>query len=693
MDERINTWARTTSPGQRHVGPTLEDLGGLDEVLTQADYFTTGPFLGYLVSAAANQQPDEPVSSSLGDVIISGLAQSTSHLAFAEAVDSLASHPHLARALGPKAIRTLLRRVTDAQDADDDPNTALIGAEAAECLVQLTLAGVATSAQLLGTMDAITEDAAALPVEFAARLPQLLGVLDAHHPGAGLREALQRCLAQEHTFRDAAFELALSAVRAALEQDDYQTMVDGLTVVRQRLLELTQVDPDRLDARIYLAGVEGLLGLSAPDAPTRVATAAKTLHETLQRYCAWRMRTSTPAWACGRQDDITAWAELTALLDDAAQQMGHDDPWYTHGNGILTALLRAYTAHHTVKVLTDAPAHHVVETLVAPVIEDTFLQQENRLRVLEHALTHDEEIHDNPDAQRLHASLTARLRNPAPQEPDSPVDPGKARRWPQLARQLSHDFAALASQTTERVMDRLELALRDREDFLRSATDPKYSGKMKALIDRLSQSRDWIPEVAEPFQALLDVTVRFAFHCYDVGRKMGGSFTEFLRARDKDGKKQKVDEALFHQYYREVLAFTALFRVAHSEVIDKAGGRADILVTFPAAYFNVECKIEEKDATRAGLRTYVAQAAEYQNTGPSFAILLVLDKTVGSEGAINLFDSIWIEEVQRPEEEEACLVVIVRVPGGRENPNDLRPASMRIADLPMVAIPVREQLR
>ncbi|WP_327749705.1 hypothetical protein [Streptomyces europaeiscabiei] len=144
--------------------------------------------------------------------------------------------------------------------------------------------------------------------------------------------------------------------------------------------------------------------------------------------------------------------------------------------------------------------------------------------------------------------------------------------------------------------------------------------------------------------------------------------------RDKDGKKQKVDEALFHQHYREVLAFSSLFGVVTSEVIDKAGGRTDILVSFGAVHFNVECKIEEDDASEPALRRYVAQAAEYQNTNAGFAVLLALDKTIGAEGAANVFSSIWIEPVQRPGESEPCLVVIIRVPGGRENPNQLRPA-------------------
>jgi hypothetical protein len=102
--------------------------------------------------------------------------------------------------------------------------------------------------------------------------------------------------------------------------------------------------------------------------------------------------------------------------------------------------------------------------------------------------------------------------------------------------------------------------------------------------------------------------------------------------------------------------------------------RADILFKFDAATFNVECKIEEEDASEASLRKYVAQANEYQNTGPGLAVLLVLDKTVGAEGAVNLFDSIWVERVQRPGESAPRLVVVVRIPGGRENPNLLRPA-------------------
>lgn len=207
------------------------------------------------------------------------------------------------------------------------------------------------------------------------------------------------------------------------------------------------------------------------------------------------------------------------------------------------------------------------------------------------------------------------------------------------------------NQTPEHVLDRLELGLRTRDDLLAAIADPKYGRLKTRLLRQLENSRDWLPGIADEFTTLLDTTIRFAYLCYDVGRKMGGSYTEYLRKRDKDQKKQKVDEALFHQHYREILQFSALFGIVASEVIDKAGGRTDILVSFGAVQFNVECKIEEDDASETALRQYVAQAAEYQNTNAGFAILLALDKTVDAEGAANLFDSL------------PCLLAQSRTPG------------------------------
>lgn len=87
--------------------------------------------------------------------------------------------------------------------------------------------------------------------------------------------------------------------------------------------------------------------------------------------------------------------------------------------------------------------------------------------------------------------------------------------------------------------------------------------KRSTSSNLLENSSDWITGIADEFTVLLETTIRYAYLCYDVGRKMSGSYTEHLRKRDKYGKKQKVDEALFHQHYREVLQFSALFSVVN----------------------------------------------------------------------------------------------------------------------------------
>ncbi|MFF5188824.1 hypothetical protein ACFY30_34500 [Streptomyces sp. NPDC000345] len=202
IDERLAQWAARASRPQLRAGPTVDDLGGLDVVLAAADHLAQGPFLHHLIQATAHHLDafGTEACKPLYDAVLGGLRTNTNHAAFASATAALAGRPALARELGTPLNRTLLARLQQAQDADDDLAAALIGVEAADCLVQLTLAGVIKSAaRLLGAMDEATEDPAALPEAMATRLPRLLGVLDAHHPSAGLRDALERCLMLDHT--------------------------------------------------------------------------------------------------------------------------------------------------------------------------------------------------------------------------------------------------------------------------------------------------------------------------------------------------------------------------------------------------------------------------------------------------------------------------------------------------------------
>ncbi|MEU3431717.1 hypothetical protein [Streptomyces gardneri] len=581
IDERIAQWAAHASRSERRAGPSIDDLGGQSEVLAAMDRFADGPMLPYLVSAVGRQycEAGPEAATPFYDGVLSCLRRQHNHSAFAGAVDALTGHPGLAQALGRPLVRILVERLNDGRDSDDDVMLALIGAEAADCMVQLAMAQVIGPSRLLGAMDEATEEPHQLPEALAVRLPRLIGVLAAHHPTIGLRGLLERCLGPEHMFRDAAFELALIDLRDALEQNDYDAMAAQLRQTQARLTELLGNDPDRVDARLYHAAIESILGFSAPDAVTRVPQAVANVRAELRRYRSWRRRTTTPGWARSRDKDITAWAELAFLLEAAVTHMGDDDPWYGNVTPILSALLHAYTAHNTVTVLKDTPTGSAVRTMVAPVIEDAFLRNENRRQFLQYALTHDEDLRDDPAARELHTSLSVRASQSTPSAGSRTggwrADPGKGRRWHRLAGLFdADDFQGLAESSTEHMLDRLELALRNQEDFLATISDAKYGRLLERLRRELGKSRDWLPDIAEPFMLLLEATIRYAYMCYDIGRQIGGGYTEFLRLRDKDGKKQKVDEALFHQHYQEVLTYSALFRVVQCEAINVGGGRA-----------------------------------------------------------------------------------------------------------------------
>jgi hypothetical protein len=83
----------------------------------------------------------------------------------------------------------------------------------------------------------------------------------------------------------------------------------------------------------------------------------------------------------------------------------------------------------------------------------------------------------------------------------------------------------------------------------------------------------------------------------------------------------------------------------------------------------VECKRELKDASRNGLRAYLGQAATYTDTSAALGMLLVLDLTTPPSGAPDLFSSVWVERVQRRNEQTPRYIVVARLPGSKPDPS------------------------
>ncbi|WP_131738842.1 hypothetical protein [Actinomadura roseirufa] len=674
--EMIATWAATASSHELRVGPDADDLGGPDTVGAHAQDLAEGQFLPILVQIASHEHGRAPGASAtvvMRDAVVAGMTHNQRHSAFASAADTLTQHMDFAAALGRPLARALSRRLRDGLESQD-LEVAHIAIEAAECLLTLTLASVTAPWDLLSVIEEAGEAPERLAEPFAVRLPRILGLLDQTHPTVHLHSALLRLLQLDHTHADAAFELAMIDLRTAFNSSTRETMLQGLTTVRTRLAELWEHTEARQDAGIYLAAIDALLAFGGPDTARQVNDAAARLRAQYHHYRAWLQGTPTPAWALPRQQEITSWSETIMIIEEAAAHLDDEVSWLAPPRA-LHALLKVYTCAAVPASLSVKAAG---EALLQPVVEASFLRHSHRQQLLEAALTELPEFRDDPTAIRLAEKLRD-LQATAQKIPGGDAG-GKALRWPLLAAELPEhqlqDFLASVPDGQESSLDAIELALRSRRNVEAIATDPKRSRLLERLVEELSASPDWIPGIADPFRILLDYTIQFAFTCYDNGRQMGGPYTEYLRARDPSGRKQKIDERLFHQDYLRCLTFTDIASLLKAEVISIGGGRVDLLASFGAVQFPIECKIEEDDASRESLRGYAGQPAQYTVTRSAFAILLVLDLTGHEEGTADVYSSIWIERVRRQHEDHDRFIVTIRIPGGRVDPNRLRtPAS------------------
>jgi hypothetical protein len=185
---------------------------------------------------------------------------------------------------------------------------------------------------------------------------------------------------------------------------------------------------------------------------------------------------------------------------------------------------------------------------------------------------------------------------------------------------------------------------------------------------QLATSPDW-PVAGGVFRVLVEQTVLFLMRCYNVGSSTGGDRTAYLHTTST-GDVPK--ERCLQSDYLDWLKAGCFYATVRAEVPDTAAGRADVVIEQSGVSLYVECKREEKDASRDGLHRYAGQARAYSVTNVAFGILLVLDLTSHPTGVPDLFSSVWIEHVQVSPEETPRQIIVVRVPGNRPVPHATR---------------------
>lgn len=667
----LQVWAQHATPDDLRRGPRAEQLGGRAVVAAAADVLADSPLFVYLVDLAGNDDAaaaDEP-REQLNRAVLRGVAEHSRYSSYASAITRLLIYPALARRLGRSLEQALQRRAEAGTATDSEPATAAIAATAVEAWLHLCTTGALKEHRLLAFLTDLPDVVADAPLEMATRLPRVVGLAHEHFGDDDLLTLLQRLADIPEAEADAGFELALADLRRALAAEDQDEFVPALAQARSGFAAVEATDEARHDAQAYAAALDAVMAFGRSD-PTELRDAVTRLEAAVHQHRAWLSGGYLPAWTWARTQAETAWLQLSASLTAAAEPL-HDTCWY-HPSQAVAALRDAYQAGRSFAAQAESDGPRGVEVLIRPVVEGTFIRDGNRLALLDHALAHDPAFAGDEAAQRLHAAVhTAvnQVKTTGPPPSAAEVGGGLGKELSRLPAVLHHfgidNAAALVDGVPAHLQELIESILWNEKIAHAESGNIKVERKLQELQRQLATSPDWIGPIAGPFMMLLQQTILYLVSRYNIGATMGGERTAFLRTAGLTAPLEKP----LHQDYHEWLTQGPIYNIIQAETINRSRGRADVLVRFRNTSFCVECKREQDDASRDGLRAYAGQAAVYTDTDAAFGILLALDLTTPPTGAPDLFSSVWIERVQREREEHPRYVVIARLPGNKPHPS------------------------
>jgi len=679
LDQALQDWATRATDADLEAGPTLDDLGGPEAVITEATAMASGPHLPYLLQALAHATDtiDPAQADALYAASRHGLEHPHAAWVLADALDVLSTSPRLLGPLGQPAALTLTQHAGAALAGTGPPELAQ---PAIAGLLRLALAGHGNYRRLLLLLTDITGSE---PVAALERLPILIGVAHDHYQDDGLLEILTALENQPDlppaTRADAGFERALATLHQALTATDPATIEQHLRTALMRLTTLDRGHENRLDARAYAAAIDAVLAFTdssqhpgSTDVQGRLNAAANRLEATVTQLTAWTARLHSLDWLSARGSTHTAWSRLIVTLRAAAEDLA-EPSWYAAADA-LNRVLDVYQASRTVQSHATAMDAVGLEVLITPTIGASFLRNEGLLHQLERALATDPQFTDHPDAHALHEAVQARQNDRAPAEG---VMPGKVLEGrPELAALFTDDGTTLRDNIDPHLLDRTERYLHQARRGYAPTGNLQFDTRLEELRERLEDSPNWKPPVLHQFTALLDQFLRFLYDRFDAQADRYGDRTAYLGPPKPDAKGEIhpwPEKALQDDLLQQLSAVMTPDTVRR-ELIDVASGRTDITyMPQPGNRYVIEVKRRLTSATREAVeRDYLAQAAVYTATGPPFGILAVGDHSNHRSGHSDIEDRVWIIQHARSPTEVPRLIVAGVLPIGRTTPSGLR---------------------
>ncbi|WP_030390774.1 hypothetical protein [Streptomyces sp. NRRL S-241] len=669
-----------------------------DAVRAEMSTVAAGPYAPLLAEAVTHAFDHAEVDwHDIAGTFPGGFAHQSSFLHTTATLETLLASTPATQQLA-KALNTALLNDFNAVKGTQP----LLAAARLEGAVRLAVAKSVNPYQVWGILEELEQSDT--PEDLTERLPRIIGLgLDSwssHEQAitATLRSYLERLSHDEASDIDAFVELGYDRLRTALTSRTVADVIDHLQAAHTWFTTADAAEEARHDARAYAAVCDALLAFTAGQ-HNRLNEAADRLAATLNQRHAWTWGMHQPAWLQPQKAAEVAWEHLVLQLKHAAEHLQDAvwmEPW-----GALDHVLTAYQAART--VCPVGSAEQGMSLLVEPAIEDTFLRQQSLLAQLRRAVTepdtHPTTGFDQETAlklltrveQQLTARPSGRREHGSTAGADAEEPPGEAeterahRLAPAAVKALGRDFTArLARTSTDDDLKAID-DLAYHADLTRlQNSDPVVVPLLNRLLHGLEAFPDFVGETRRTFTVLVGQTVHFLRAAADLdtatafgegrtgpdGKRI--KFRDYRRRFDKaNGDLVPVEGDLQHHFYIWLLS-SQIGHLVQVEAVNRALGRADILVHFGSRQYLTEIKKNHTSNDRAYLeKRYLAQAAEYTNTTAPFGQLLVLDLTEKKKaGTLRVDELTWLAKHRPPEALIDRAVVAAVVTGNRYTPSD-----------------------
>lgn len=426
---------------------------------------------------------------------------------------------------------------------------------------------------------------------------------------AELLEALSTLADNEDLDADAAMELGFHSLAAAVSSTDLPTIHGGLQDAL-RWFDRASADEGRTDALAFKAVVAGVTeqasGHHLPD--SRYQAIADAVYEYLDGY-----RGATRGWRGARSGTTTAWFDLLTRL-----RVADEDSWFDT-NATLQALAHALAAEQTMVLVVnpgtaDKAPQVGVRELVWPQVEQAARGNAAVIAHIRRWLA----VTDLPAASDTRAAvegLLARLEQPPSKKAGS-----ESVRLPDSIRE--------AFGLTDKELSALETAagaepsLRSTLELVALHVQPLKLAQEELLASLLEacdeQAEGGIGKYRAELTVLLIDLIRYTAAHLDLGQSTNRVPPWMAKHQPWPPEHELADDlnSALRQSGRDSMV----------ERPDVAGGRVDIVVTFPRCRICIEVKSVDQDRTDSELvDDFGTQAVQYAVTDIPVAILVVAD--------------------------------------------------------------------